>query len=483
MCNEPNLCWYYVSFQAHTLYNSCAVRDKTSDKQRWMQARYEIQKIYWGADVNATRDQVDEVSHEIKQKLETLRTELREKLIPVTNEVETWPCSFESLESSPDTLEVPHQLCDTIRGLSDHCNQSMVDIAHTVIKEAVGFCGEPPCDFSAGAFGSLGKGEATPYSDLEYMFLIEEHTDQTTEYFECLAVTSYFIIGNVQETKLKYMNIDELKSWFEDEAMSGFKIDGLSEKAGNIPTGNNLQQPKNHLILTPSELAEKYKILLDNPAEDQHQPGDLTDMLTYTKEVYNHNNNDLLTRFVRIRSEFKPNDKRKKASMHMLQEDINSYDFAPNIRHTYISSCINLKTDIYRYPSILIYDLKIIYNLEGTDTWETLGSLQEKQIISSSLHDCLKFLLCAAQYIRFSAYLDADSQKDAILILPKTKDNLQTSSVSSWWHLSHGLLLQICLNLLPVKSHIVTNLNEENGLAQPLNFDKYVAATGFYKTL
>ena len=105
MCNEPNLCWFYASFQAHTLYNSCAVRDGTPDKQRWLQARYDIQKIYWGADINATRDQVDEVSHEIKQKLETLRTELREKLIPVTNEVETWPCSFESLESSPDKPE------------------------------------------------------------------------------------------------------------------------------------------------------------------------------------------------------------------------------------------------------------------------------------------------------------------------------------------------------------------------------------------
>ena len=96
--NEPHLCWVYGSFQAHTLYNSCAVRDETSDKQRWMQARYDIQMIYWGADVNATRDQVDHASQKIKQKLETLRTELREKLFPVTHKVETWPCSFESLE-------------------------------------------------------------------------------------------------------------------------------------------------------------------------------------------------------------------------------------------------------------------------------------------------------------------------------------------------------------------------------------------------
>lgn len=75
---------------------------------------------------------------------------------------------------------------------------------------------KPPCDFQAVAIGSLPKGEATPYSDLEYLFLVEKKTEMTVRYFENLAMTSYFLIGNLGETKLSYMAIDELQGWFDD---------------------------------------------------------------------------------------------------------------------------------------------------------------------------------------------------------------------------------------------------------------------------
>ena len=63
----------------------------------------------------------------------------------------------------------------------------------------------------------------------------------------------YFVIGNIKETPLKYMNIEELKN-FTDNGMNGFKIDGLQQKAGNIPTGNGTKEQKNKFILTVDEL-------------------------------------------------------------------------------------------------------------------------------------------------------------------------------------------------------------------------------------
>ena len=245
------------------MYNSCAVReDDLESKRKWETASYGVQQLYWGKQNTATLDQVTKVSADIKIKLENLHKDMRSKLKPITDEIMSWESSFESLQESMDEPQIPLPLCERIRSISLYCNNSMVEVARQVIVDALGICGPPPCDCSAVAFGSLAKGEATPFSDLEYLFLIAKHNDVSIKYFETLAVTSYFIIGNVQETKLKYMSIDELQKdkWFEDEAMNGFKIDGLSFNAGNIPTGNGLPGTlKNHLIGTPAELIERYK--------------------------------------------------------------------------------------------------------------------------------------------------------------------------------------------------------------------------------
>lgn len=101
------------------------------------------------------------------------------------------------------------------------CSESMVDFAGLIMQESVKSLVEvPQCEFQAVAIGSLARGEATPYSDLEYLFLISDKTGKTTRYFEMLAMASYFLIGNLGETKLSYMAIEELQGWFDDCAMS-----------------------------------------------------------------------------------------------------------------------------------------------------------------------------------------------------------------------------------------------------------------------
>ena len=77
------------------------------------------------------------------------------------------------------------------------------------------------------------------------------------------------------------MAIEELQGWFDDQAKNGFKIDGLSPGAGNIPTGNWVNQNKNCFIITPEDLAAVYEEALKNPKEEALR-GELTAMLTYT---------------------------------------------------------------------------------------------------------------------------------------------------------------------------------------------------------
>ena len=173
------------------------------------------------------------------------------------------------------------QLSSEMKNISLSCTERMVRFAQQIIEGAVNALDErPPCGFTVAAIGSLARGEATPYSDLEYLFVVEEKSPKSEEYFELLAITSYFLIGSLKETKLSYMAVEELDGWFEDFSLNGFKIDGLSAGAGNIPTGNGvIPGNKNHFILTKEELVNRYRETFNSPVEKEAIRGDNTAML------------------------------------------------------------------------------------------------------------------------------------------------------------------------------------------------------------
>jgi hypothetical protein len=59
-----------------------------------------------------------------------------------------------------------------------------------LIKQVVDYCvemvGDPPCPFSVFALGSLSRGEAAPYSDLEYGFMIADEARRESGYWKDL---------------------------------------------------------------------------------------------------------------------------------------------------------------------------------------------------------------------------------------------------------------------------------------------------------
>jgi len=165
----------------------------------------------------------------------------------------------------------------------------MVEFAKMVVEYSVeSLIPQSPCSFCMVALGSLAKGEATPYSDIKYLFLIRTATPDNFQYFEKLALSSYFIIGNLAETPLGYLSVLELRKWFEDAQVNSFKIDGLKKDAGSILTGNGTDGQKNHFIATPSQLLESYEQVLNNPKDEDSIKGDLTAKLQYTRLVYSH---------------------------------------------------------------------------------------------------------------------------------------------------------------------------------------------------
>ena len=287
------------------------------------------------------------------------------------------------------------------------------------------------------------------------------------EYFERLAMSTYFLIGNLGETTLDYMDIVELRGWFKDCAKSGFKIDGLEEKAGNIPTGNGRLESVNHFIATPEELAARYTKVLCSPDEEKALRGDFTAMLTYTTVIYQHGKAGLRNQFISQISQVQIPKRQILVNTEMLKKDTAKFNFEPDVRVIYKGFTVDVKKELYRFPSILLLDLAIVFNTAGTTAWETIHLLKSNGFISDYLHESLSFILACACYIRLSAYLHYDSHNDRISVAPKHKIDHQATQYPvlpqhQRWFTPFDLYVQLCQVSAPIKRQITSLLSSSN---------------------
>ncbi|KAF6041418.1 hypothetical protein EB796_000265 [Bugula neritina] len=287
-----------------------------------------------------------------------------------------------------DMFSQQNELCansfvENVKCQSEHCTSEMIKFAKSICETSENLLGNAPCRYAVIALGSIARSEATPYSDLEYAFLIEPNSDKS--YFLRLAVDTYFRISNLGETPLKYYYIEELydnyrstsdeakeKLWFVDKGPSGFKIDGLLPKAGNIPTGNGLSE--NTLILTVNELMDRYISSVNQT--DVTEVAGLSDLLFSTVLIHSHDEEKggsaLLKDFKTQKHDFETNFIELKIQRHQLEEmrmkrlimDIKSFDYCPgNINEDMRN--LKVKADIFRYPTIMAHNIRIALNMDG----------------------------------------------------------------------------------------------------------------------
>ena len=391
----------------------------------------------------------------LKEQLEAIRAECRERMRTPDDMVDV-------LENKMEDKNWDKHYYECMKGISLWCSEEMAKQASTIIKESVHILqSTPPCDFTAIAIGSIAKGEATPYSDLEFMFLIGNKTPDIEQYFERLAITVYFLVGNFGETKLSYMAIDELRGWFDDRAKNGFKIDGLADGAGNIPTGNGTPFKHNHFIVTSQDLADRYQHVLNNPVEKEALRGDLTAMLAYMKPFYSHSKNSPLFQNVeeKIKSHTKDgavNKKRTTINMKMLATDVQKFNFEPS--HELIRKGFNadVKRELYRFPAILLLDTCIALNIIGKSSWHSIAQLHDSKCVEY-MSSCFSPMMSIATYIRLACYLYHESHDDRMSVAQSASQKAQVlhhmkqNSDVRRWHIPVELYSKLCEVMLPLK--------------------------------
>ena len=243
-----------MHFQAHGLANFCAAQDQREIRNR---LGYDIETSWYKGNHPLSYSEYKELASRHKQLLENLRESTRveffKSILPeIAKDLKTiFKASNinNALAFAEEVFAKSKNVCQKLVNFTKEILQSSVDLLMDTEKS-------PPCNFAVIGLGSIAKGEATPYSDLEYAFIVEEHS----EYFAELAVDTYFRIGNLRETPLKCFDIEELKANSVSPGVQtvGYRIDGITNKSGNIPTGNGRPDGQS-LTLTVDEFMELYQ--------------------------------------------------------------------------------------------------------------------------------------------------------------------------------------------------------------------------------
>ena len=423
----------------------------------WKERIFEVQQAYWKGSAVIGYEKQQKINTELAEILSNIREQGRNKIQGSRDISKQFVIG---LYSQSTVRELMKKFVESSRHVSMLCTCEMTKFVTGIMGESVKILREPPpCHFEVIAIGSLARGEATPYSDLEYIILVDRVESDIKEYFTKLSMTSYFLIGNLGETNLKYMAIKELDGWFQDMAKNGFKIDGLSPQAGNIPTGNGTSDRGYSFITTPDDLFKAYEYVSHHPDEDSLR-GDLTAMMCFMTVLYSHGHKEgPLLQSLRLKVQaMELSEQRIHVNKEMLESDMRKFDFAPDQRLVDQAYTVDAKRQLYRFPSILLFDLAVTNGIFEADAWGTAGQLLATKTISEDFHLCLMFQLAVACYVRLSAYLYHDSQDDRIsLASQRVRVNCQEkdpslNSPGDRWYVHTGLVLALADTMIPMKT-------------------------------
>ncbi|XP_067941059.1 tetratricopeptide repeat protein 28-like [Watersipora subatra] len=448
--------------QAHGLANFCVAEDPLPERHKLV---YEIEESWYKGNHPLSYDEHQELirSHE------KLLHEYREK----TNEdFELLIGSVKELETdnifSENSKQKSRIFCKNVFETSEKCTEGLIKVSRRILETSVTVLKRlnEECDdkFVVIALGSIAKGEATPYSDLEYGIIVENNSN----YFERLAVDSYFRIGNLKETPLKAFDIQELiENDYLDHQIStdnmfvGYRIDGITQRSGNIPTGNGKGGYK--LTFTVDELMTLYQKEAEKPFDSY--AADKSDMLSSTAVILaNESISDpcepyrLFQSAKRVYENSVPEKKNVlQKRLQSFQQDMNKYSFLPEFTKFQPpeNRSVKVKEKLFRYPTLLANNLKMCLQFDAVHCWKVFSTMREKGLLSHDNHDYLNILLASSIYIRTSAYLKLKAQAEFIHVADE-----QTVAQNETYIAPPQLILTMGCLLAPIKQSVKASVSE-----------------------
>ncbi|CAH1780597.1 unnamed protein product, partial [Owenia fusiformis] len=284
-----------------------------------------------------------------------------------------------------------------------------------LMEQSVSVCGPPPCKFTMVGLGSMARGESTPYSDLEYLFLTE--SDKHDEYYLNLHFHFQLQVLNLGQTPLPAMGIQSLNDFYnekesndfyDDVTPSGFKLDGNMPWASKTPPGHKATElkPPLKLIGTPTYMAE-----LSTTKADRIHGYHLATIISTAIRIFGDENLflDFQNQINMTRRGENPEFVRQ-ICLERMHEDCQKYKFNLND-----CSSKNVKKDYYRFPSTFINNMKDLHMLDVTSPWEIIRELQRQSLLTSEQCSHLYFMINVAIGMRLLTYCTKNQQHETII--------------------------------------------------------------------
>lgn len=260
--------------------------------------------------------------------------------------------------------------------------------------------GPPPCqDYAFIAFGSIGRGCVTPYSDIEFAILIKDESYKS--YFQVLSELLCIRINALAESPIAGFNVDSM-NWLTREdgpSNKGLRLDPLSGHAiiPHLPLGGQFE-----LIATPQQLARIFDSKIDFPLHIK--------AVFYTCNVIS-GNEALLREYEqemdRILNE--PYPIRSELAKQTILNDLEKY-YKRLGSWLKQENSYSIKYDFYRPLTIILDALAMQEGIHAQSPWQLVDQLKQHEIIDEQLQVVLRQSLDEVTTIQLRAYLGYGKQ-------------------------------------------------------------------------
>ena len=348
--------------------------------------------------------------------------------------IKRYQTSLEALRKEAKDLLENNQSMEAINCL---ITQKYKDFITSLIQDTILVAAPLPTeDFAFVAFGSIGRGFASPYSDLEFAILLKD--EKHKEYFKALSELFHIRINALGEAPIGLFGLPSLNWLAAEDGPSGW---GLMLDSGNIVP----HAPDFNLIGLPHHLASLF--------DPSYTGVDIRKKSSFYVSTLLFGKQDLVDQYRdEVNKILNVDNFRAQLVESLLQEDLESYyknlgtEWLKKWGQTY-----NVKYDFYR-PFMLLLDAAALqYGLQIVNPWQTVNDLYKAKIIDEETRSIFKKALDQIGYIRLDTCLKYKSQSYALYPKPE----LTASGESITYFIEHEKLKNLLNDLSICQKKII----------------------------